>query len=285
MRSISGLRIVVTGASSGIGAALVRQLAEQGARLVIAARRRELLERLAAELKPAECHVAVCDVTQRANIFALAAEARRLLGEADVWVSNAGGGLRQWTLDATEQQMQSLFRLNCLSALFAYQALIPQWINAKHAGQIVDICSLGGRAGYAYNAAYSASKHGMSAIGDAMRQELLLKGSGITVTTVYPGPTKTDLGKNAEDLTGGAARAQLEQLQSSRSMLARRLRAYQSADAVAAAIVRAIRRRSIVAWPHKWGALAVWLNALLPTLTMQLYARANRSPRSGETGS
>ena len=71
----------------------------------------------------------------------------------------------------------------------------------------MDVCSLGGKSGYAFNGGYSAAKHAMSALGDTMRQELL--GKGIHITTVYPGPTASDFGKVSTDRTGGQSKMQV----------------------------------------------------------------------------
>lgn len=270
--------MLITGASSGIGAAVARELAAQGARLSLAARRLELLESLLPELlklgaAAAQCFR--CDVSERQEVLELAASARTTQGEIDVWVSNAGAGLRQRVLELSEEQMLAQFRLNCLSALWAYQALVPQWLATGHAGQIIDICSLGGKSGYAFNGAYSAAKHGMSALGDTLRQELA--GSPISITTIYPGPTVSEFGANAPDLTGGAATGEVSQSRSSSNPLARGISSRQSTAQVARAIVHSMHTRQPTVYPHRWGNVGILLNSFCPTLVLRLLARQRSS--------
>ncbi|MCC7476931.1 SDR family NAD(P)-dependent oxidoreductase [bacterium] len=273
------LHILITGASAGIGAQCARLLAAgPPVRLSLAARRLERLENLAAELRAPGVEIACFhfDAGQRESVLELARQARAAFGELDVWISNAGAGLRHNLLDATEEQMLAQFRLNCLSALWAYQAVLPDWLASGHAGQIIDVCSLGGKSGYAFNGAYSAAKHGMSAIGDTLRQELQQSAAGrrICVTSVYPGPTVSDFGASAPDLTGGAAVAQVGRSRSSRNLLARAISSRQSTEHVARAIVRTIRSRQPSVYPHRWGSFGVLLNNLLPGLVLSLYRRS-----------
>ncbi|HES58576.1 MAG TPA: SDR family oxidoreductase [Firmicutes bacterium] len=171
--NLAGRHIVVTGASSGIGAALARQLGDEGCRVVLAARRRERLEETASHVRTrgGEAAAIPCDVTSREAVFALAEAARERFGEVDAWVSNAGGGILHSALEATEEDMLWQYRLNCLSSLWAWQALIPGWLE-RGRGHIVDVCTLGGKAGFAYGGGYAAAKGALSCLGDAVRQEL-----------------------------------------------------------------------------------------------------------------
>jgi short-subunit dehydrogenase len=273
-------RAVITGASSGIGAALARELARQGWSLVLAARRVDRLDSLAAELQrggsPA-AHAVACDVLEQQQIAHLARRARELLGEVDVWINNAGAGLRHRLLEATEEQMLWQFRLNCLSALWGYQAVIPGWLDSGHPGQVIDICSLGGKSGYAYNGAYSAAKHGMSALGDTLRFELAA--STVAISTVYPGPTVSDFGENCLDLSGGRAAAEVERARSGKSSLSRSISAKQETAAVVRSVLAAIASRRPCVYPHRGANLGVLLNNLLPGLTLSLYRRTQRPVR------
>lgn len=275
MQQTSPRHILITGASAGIGAELARQLARRGARLSLAARRLDRLEQLAVELRTlgaAAVHCFACDAADRQQVLGLAAAARAAQGEIDVWVSNAGQGLRHRLLEAGEELMQEQFRLNCLSALWGYQAVVPGWLEHGHPGQIIDICSLGGKSGYAFNGAYSAAKHGMSALGDTLRQELaaLPAAGDITVTTVYPGPTVSDFGASAPDLTGGVAVAAVASSRRSSNPLARGISSRQSTEAVARAIVRSMDSRRPTVYPHRWGSFGILLNNLLPGMVLRL---------------
>src|SRR5690606_38111154 len=110
-----------------------------------------------------------------------------------------------------------------------------------------DVCSLGGKAGYRFNGAYSAAKHALSALGDTLRSELA--GTPVTCTTVYPGPVATEFGTASPDLTGGASAEYVTAARTSRSWLKRAISQPQSASRVAECIVRAIERRAVTAYP------------------------------------
>lgn len=290
MKSLRGKSIVITGASSGIGAELARECARRGASLLLAARRAERLEQVAAECNrlAGEALFQACDVTVPAQIAALRDAALVRWGRIDAWVNNAGRGLRQRTLDLTTAQMQEQFELNCLSSLYAYQAVIPQWLaewqaDASVVRHMLDVSSLGGKSGYAYNAAYSAAKHGLSAIGDTLRQELAIDGAlykpgrgGVILTTVYPGPTVSEFGKSAPDLTAGEAATHVLQARGSQSFIRRRVSRAQPTAEVARAMTDALFRPVWTLYPHRWANLAVLLNNFLPGFTLKLVAKGGR---------
>jgi short-subunit dehydrogenase len=196
MDALSGKHVVVTGASAGIGAELCRQLGARGAHVTLAARSADKLARVAAEVAGAggQAQAVPTDVTERAAVLKLADAARARFGEIDVWVSNAGAGVRHSLLTASESDMLAQFRLNCLASLWGYQAVIPGWLERGAAGQVIDVSSLAGLSGYLHHGGYSAAKHGLSGLGKTMRQELA--GRGITLTTIYPGPTVSDFSAN-----------------------------------------------------------------------------------------
>jgi short-subunit dehydrogenase len=275
-RSLAGLHVVITGASSGIGAELARQLARRGCRLSLAARRLERLEELAAELQSSGSPAVCCfrtDVTQRAELEGLARTARAQQGEIDVWVSNAGRGLRQHLLNTSDEQALELFRMHALATLWAYQTLVPGWLERNHSGHIVDVCSLGGKAGYRFNGAYSAAKHAQSAFGDTLRAELA--DTGITCTTIYPGPVSTEFGSASPDLTDGANKAYVQQARNSSNWLKRRIANPQPVEDVAACIMRAIELRQPVAYPLPLSWLALALHNLAPRLALRIASTKN----------
>jgi short-subunit dehydrogenase len=281
MRPLRGLHVVITGASAGLGAELARQLAPHGCRLTLAARRAGLLEQVAQAAQAAgAASVAVpTDVTEETQVQALAVAARQRFGEIDVWVNNAGSGLRQRLLDTSDGQLLALHRLHVLAPLWAYRAVVPAWLAAGHAGQLVDVCSLGGKAGYPFNGAYAAAKHGLSALGDTLRHELY--GTGVAVTTVYPGPTVTGFGQASPDLTGGASAAHVGGARASRNRLVRAVATPQAAATVAAALVRAIQTRQPVVYPHRWATLAALLQNLWPSLALRLANRGGGAKPGG----
>lgn len=241
--------VVVTGASSGIGAELCRQLGGQGCRVTLAARRRALLNQVAKDVEGAggRAFVETCDVSDRDEVIELAQCSREHFGEIDVWVSDAGGAVRHKLLLATEDDMLAMWRLNCLSVLWAYQAVVPRWLELKRAGQLIDVASLGGKTGFALFGGYCAAKHGMSGLGDAMRQELL--GTGVVLTTVYPGLTTTGFSDAVIDRTGGDVSLRPEGTSANPSWLMRKMTERQSSSHVARYILRAMRRPVPTVYP------------------------------------
>jgi short-subunit dehydrogenase len=185
--------IAITGASSGIGAAIARELAKEGAKLTLVARRRELLEGLAKELS-VPCHVAAADLSNPELACDWIAEAEAANGPIDVLVNNAGMELisryHEMDLDAADR----LLRLNLLTPIRLTHAVLPGML-ARKQGTIVDVCSVAALAPSRGYAVYAASKAGLAAASTSLRSEL--RGSGVHVVTVYPGPVRTDMGAKA----------------------------------------------------------------------------------------
>jgi len=269
MADLAGKHIVVTGASAGIGAELCRQLGARSCRVTLAARREDRLEEVAAQTREAggETEVIRCDVTSRDQIFALAAASRERFGEIDVWVSNAGSGMRHRALEATEDEMLSLYRINCLSSLWGYQAAVPAWLEAGRRGQVIDVSSVGGKAGFPLAAGYSAAKHALSGLGDVLRQEL--RSREIVITTVYPGVTVSDFSQSAASRISDEARAATEDRWRRAPWFVRKVVSAQPTEHVARAIVRAIETRATHVYPHRWAALAALVYNLAPRLVLR----------------
>lgn len=296
MRRLQDKHVVVTGASAGIGAALCRALGQAGCRVVLAARRVDLLTQVAQDVRNAggRAEVVPTDVTVRVAVQALAQRAQEAFGAIDVWVTNAGAGIMHSVMDATEEDMLFMYRLNCLSALYAYQTLLPGWLK-RGSGQFIDICSLGGKAGYAYAGGYAAAKHAMSGLADALRQELALRGAlagtgkhhgavdpqghpgGIIVTTVYPGPTVSDFGRaRLRRMTAvheAESGMQLDKLRKNRNPLVRAVAGAQNTDIVVRAIMGAMLRPVYTVYPHKWGNLATLLSNFAPGFALRQMAK------------
>lgn len=184
MSNESSQRIaVVTGASSGIGAATARALAADGFRVVLAARRTDRIEALAAEIGG----VAVtCDVTNAEEVAALAAAAG---GNVDVLVNNAGGAFDANLLESADlSQWQQMYEVNVLGVVRVTQALLPA-LRASGSALVVNIGSTAGTNAYATGGGYTAAKHGLHAISQTMRLEL--NGEPIRVTEIAPGMVHT----------------------------------------------------------------------------------------------
>ena len=189
-------RIVVTGASSGIGAALAEQLAARGDRVVLAARRKDLLDVLAAKLG-SNAHAFVADVTSRADVERLRDRAVEALGGVDVWVNNAGRGLSKPALELTDAEFDEMMLVNVKSVLYGMQAIVPHFIE-RGRGHIINVSSFLSRVPMAsIRAGYSAAKAAMNSLTTNARMDLAASHPEIKVTLVMPGLVSTDFAQHA----------------------------------------------------------------------------------------
>ncbi|GAB2582761.1 SDR family NAD(P)-dependent oxidoreductase [Streptomyces capparidis] len=179
---------VVTGASSGIGAATARRLAEQGYRVVLAARRAERIEALAAELtgRGLDAVARPLDVTDRAAVDSFAAG----LDRCDVLVNNAGGAFgTEPVATADPADWTAMYEINVLGTLHVTQALLPA-LRAGGDGTIVVLSSTAGFVAYEGGGGYVAAKHAEHAMAATLRLELC--GEPVRVIEVAPGMVRTD---------------------------------------------------------------------------------------------
>lgn len=182
---------VVTGASSGIGAATSRRLAAEGFNVVLAARRRDRLEELAKEIAegvPGAGKIAVLtlDVTSQESVDALAAA----LPECHLLVNNAGGAVGLETVaQADPADWQAMYDTNVLGLLRVTKALLPKMI-ASGAGHVVNITSLAAHAFYERGAGYNAAKTAAYAVNEVLRLELVAE--PVRVTEIAPGLVRTE---------------------------------------------------------------------------------------------
>ena len=175
---------VVTGASSGIGEATARRLAAEGYEVVAAARRRDRLDALAAEVP--NIRAATLDVTDDASVAALAAS----LDDVAVLVNNAGGALGVDPVERADlEQWERMYATNVLGVTRVTQALLPA-LEAGTGGHIVVIGSTAGHATYEGGAGYVAAKHGAAIVVQNLRLEL--NGRPVRVTEIAPGMVKTE---------------------------------------------------------------------------------------------
>jgi short-subunit dehydrogenase len=182
---------LVTGASSGIGEAVVRLLAEQGYRVALLARRRAELERIAAELprNSAGSHlVLACDLTDAAAIEVTLAELEREFGGLDLLVNNAGIGYRARVEELEPATLRRVFDTNVFALLLTCRAALPA-LRKGRAPVVVNIASVVGRRGIPGQVGYSASKAAVCSIGEALRIEWAE--DGIAVSTLNPALTAT----------------------------------------------------------------------------------------------
>lgn len=185
--------ILITGASTGIGAALARRLAQQflGIRLVLAARNQEKLEAVATDCQKvgAEVLVVPTDLAQLEQIKALSPKALDHFGRVDVLVNNAGYGHMGPMELISPEDAQRQFAVNFHAPLILSQALIPT-LRDQGGGRIINVSSLGGRVAFPAGGMYSPSKFALEALSDVMRMEL--GAFNIKVSVIEPGPVTTD---------------------------------------------------------------------------------------------
>jgi NADP-dependent 3-hydroxy acid dehydrogenase YdfG len=177
---------VITGASSGIGAATAIALGRHGYRIVAGARRVDRLDRAAGEDGVA-LHL---DVTDEASVNEFVAEVKRRFGRIDVLVNNAGGALGLNPVDhAIDDEWETMWKTNVLGLMWMTRACLPLLRKAKH-GHIINIGSIAGFETYRGGAGYTAAKHAVRAITRTLRLEL--NGEPIRVTEVAPGLVETE---------------------------------------------------------------------------------------------
>ena len=242
---------VVTGASSGIGAAIARELAGRGWHTVLLARREERLRRLAADVGG---EFEVCDVGRRDDVERVAAAVTERHPQIQLLVNNAGIPGRSGFAGIDLDLLEEVLRVNYLGGVWMLRALLPGLEAAGHS-DVVNIVSVAGTVAYAPAGPYSASKHAQLAFSRATAGEL--RNRGIHVHTVNPGFVETEGFPQATKL---------------RSSLLRRL--VVEPDDVAGHVVKVIARdksETFVPWFYRTAAI---VQALAPGLVARLAGRS-----------
>jgi NADP-dependent 3-hydroxy acid dehydrogenase YdfG len=185
--------LLITGASSGIGAATARRAAESGHRLALAARREDRLERLAEELGGPEQAIAVrCDVAEWDQVEAMARATLDAFGRIDAVFANAGFGAKRGFLEESPEHWRAMVLTNVLGVALTIRATLPHLLE-RGTGHYVLTSSVAGRRAVP-GSLYSATKWAVGAIGEGLRAELRLmhENTRIRVTLIEPGMTDTD---------------------------------------------------------------------------------------------
>jgi short-subunit dehydrogenase len=223
--------VVITGASSGIGAVLATQLAGQGHRVALGARRAAELAQVAGPLGPAAVAVPM-DATSRSGNERLRDRAIEAFGQVDVWVCNAGRGITRPVLDLTDEDVDEILAVNLKSVLYGMQAIVPHF-KARSAGHFITVSSFLGRVPIVgFRSIYSAAKAAANSLTANLRMDLAASHPGIHVSLVIPGMVATEFGRKA---IGGVPAVRPP---------ARTVPAPQSPDEVAAVIAGVIETRA-----------------------------------------
>jgi short-subunit dehydrogenase len=256
MKEIQGLNVVITGASSGIGAALARQLTTGGAQVVLVARREDALREVAASCVDRAFPI-VADVTRRDEVQRVVRESIAWLGHVDVWVNNVGRGITRMPSELRDEDVDDMIRVNVKSALYGMQEILPHF-RERGRGQVINVSSMLGRLPFATaRSAYNGAKHFLNALTASLRDELRQNAPGIEVTLVSPGVVRTDFGLNA--LYGG--------------MDSRELPNSQSAEEVAA----------VIGWAIRTGKPDVYTRPGARQWVIDYFSRVGEDPEPGVT--
>jgi len=224
--TISEKVIVITGASTGIGAAAARQLSAKGASLVLVARREDALRDVAAGVE-SRAHPIAADVGNRAEVRRVVDGAIARFGRIDVWVNNVGRGISRLPSMLNDEDIDEMIAVNVKTALYGMQEVLPHF-QQRQTGHIVNISSMLGRVPYVvYRSAYNGAKHFLNALTANFRMEVQAAHPDIQFSIVSPGVVRTEFGLNARH--GGVD--------------SRTLPESQSAEEVAAVVVDVIERR------------------------------------------
>ncbi len=194
---LKGKVAVITGASSGIGAALSDQLAAEGVHVVLAARRTEKLADVTrrAEARGVRAVAVTCDVTRRPSAELLIHETVQRFGRIDVLVNNAGRGHLASVEETTDKVIEHMFAVNAYSLWYTTRPALL-YMRRQKSGHIINVASMAGKIGFPYNSAYVAAKHACVGFTHALRLELAE--TGIHASVVCPGGVLTDWASTTE---------------------------------------------------------------------------------------
>lgn len=184
---LSGKIVWITGASSGIGAAMAREFAALGAVPILTARSEEKLRQISSGIA-GEHNWLPLDVTSADDVGRVALEIVKQYGRIDILVNNAGYGVFETFVEASLATIEDMMDVNYMGTVRCTKAALPYMLKAG-SGHIVNIASMAGKIGSAKSSGYSATKHAVLGFTNCLRQELI--GTGVHISAVNPGPVDT----------------------------------------------------------------------------------------------
>lgn len=194
-QDLTGKVVWITGASSGLGKALAKECALQGADVILTARRYEELEKVRVTLLNPERHVSVCaDITDESQVRHAYAQVLAAKGRIDWLINNAGLSQRALIQDTTMQTERAIMEVDYFSQVFLTKTVLPTFI-AQKSGRIAFVSSVAGLLGTQYRASYSAAKAAIHMWANSLRAEVAQE--GIEVSVIFPGFVKTNVSFNA----------------------------------------------------------------------------------------
>ncbi|KAA6439818.1 SDR family NAD(P)-dependent oxidoreductase [Dyadobacter flavalbus] len=208
-RKVSGKTFVVTGASSGFGKGVALQLGQYQANVVLAARRGELLEEVADEVRKAggKAIVVVTDVAKAEDMQRLADSSAKAFGHVDVWINNAGVGAIGRFEDIPSEEYSRLVDVNLKGVIYGSQMAMKMF-KAQGYGKLVNVGSVESATPLAYHATYGSTKTAVRGLGNVLHQEIRLSGNKkkIKVVTVMPWAVDTPFWRHAANYSGRTPR-------------------------------------------------------------------------------
>jgi short-subunit dehydrogenase len=194
--------VIITGASSGIGAAVARRLARDGMRLTLAARRLEKLQQVAAEVQSlgGEALIVQTDVRNHDDLQRMVKATLEKWGRIDVLINNAGLGHDKILLRAKPERIRDEIHINLIAVIECAQLVLPVMLRQK-SGHIINVASIAGLVATPGGTVYGASKFGVNGFSDALRREL--QGSRISVSAFCPGFTPSEISPDLKAIAEG----------------------------------------------------------------------------------
>jgi short-subunit dehydrogenase len=260
-RRIAGSRIVITGASQGIGRALAVAASERGAKVLAAARSQELLRELGEQIRArgGTVETVAADVTSREDRQHMVEAAQHHFGGLDILINNAGIGATGHFAEVSPDRLRKIMEVNFFALTETTRAFLPL-LKLGQRPAIVNISSIAGKRAIPARSEYSASKFAVQGFSEALRAELAK--DGVDVLVICPGLTQTNFSQN---MLEQKARMPMDHLRGMTS------------DQVAAATLRAIERGKNELCLTFKGKLIVWVSRFFPRLADRIAARRVRA--------